>query len=178
MKKKFPYFQIFFLIAMLFSMAGCKNRRDIEDSSYVLAMGFEKINAKRYLVHYSYADFDSGKSNEGIKIPSRTLTFVADSFMDANKIWDDYESKQLNFGHLKVVVFGNGKKDPKIVKELLSHPQIAKSVYLLETEKVLSKVFEKEEKLSISFGEYMAQAIENSGKIKDPKKYTLGRIMY
>ena len=34
-------------------MGGCGDRKDIEDSSYILAMGFEKINDK-YLVRYSY----------------------------------------------------------------------------------------------------------------------------
>ena len=175
MKKRYIVCGLFFLIVML---SGCNHKRDIEDSSYVLAMGFEKINDRRYLVRYSYADFDSEKSNAGIKIPSRSITFLADSFANANKIWDDHESKQLNFGHLKVVVFGNGKKDKKIIKELLSHPQIAKSVYILKTKNSLAEVFGKEQKLAVSFGEYMSAAIENSGKIKDPKKYTLGRIMY
>ena len=156
-------------------MGGCGDRKDIEDSSYILAMGFEKINDK-YLVRYSYGDFDGEKSNSGTKVPSRSITFLADSFADANKKWGQYQRKKLNFGHLKVVIFGNGKKDPAVIRELLSHPQIAKSVFVLETEKTLREVFAAEEKIPVSFGEYMVEAVENSEKISSPKKFTLGRV--
>ena len=132
---------------------GCGDRKDIEDSSYILAMGFEKINDK-YLVRYSYGDFDGEKSNSGTKVPSRSITFLADSFADANKKWGQYQRKKLNFGHLKVVIFGNGKKrSGGYRRELLSHPQIAKSVFVLETEKTLREVFAAEEKIPVSFGE-------------------------
>ena len=56
------------------------------------------------------------------------------------------------------------------------HPQIAKSVFVLETDKTLREVFAAEEKIPVSFGEYMVEAVENSDKISSPKKFTLGRI--
>ena len=46
------------VIIMMWSGTGCKKQRDIEDSCFILAMGFEKINDKKYLIRYSYADFD------------------------------------------------------------------------------------------------------------------------
>lgn len=177
MKGMAKWFVVLLLPVISVCCMGCKNQKDIEDSSYILAMGFEKIG-DRYLVRYSYADFDNEKSNSGTKIPSRSITFLADSFADANRKWEKYQMKNLNFGHLKVIIFGNGKKDPKIIKELLRHPQIAKSVFVLETEKSISDIFSIEKKLSISFGEYIAKSIENSDKIKVPKNNTLGRIMY
>ena len=66
------------------------------------------------------------------------------------------------------MLFANGKKDEKIIKELINEPQIAKSVYVLKTDRNLSDIFKKEDKLSISFGEYLS--------IKDSKNLTLGRI--
>lgn len=164
--------------AMMCSVPGCKKQSDIEDSCFILAMGFEKINEKKYLVRYSYADFNGEGSNNGTKVPSKSVTFLADSFGDANQIWQKYQAKQLNFGHLKVVIFGNNKMDSKMTKQLLQHPQIAKSVFVLKTEKEIGQVFSREKDLPISFGEYMAQAVENSPKIKEPKNLTLGRIMY
>ncbi len=167
------------LIGMLFLLAlgvsGCGDRKDIEDSSYVLAMGFEKINDK-YLVRYSYGDFSKEGSNSGTKVPSKSITFLADSFADANRIWEQYQPKKLNFGHLKTVIFGNGQKDEKIIEELLGHPQIAKSVFVLETKKNLKEVFSIEKDLPVSFGEYVAEAVENSREIAEPKELTLGRI--
>ena len=112
------------------------------------------------------------QSDSGTKIPSRSVTFLATSLKDANKKWKQYKSQQLNFGHLKVVLFANGKKDEKIIKELVNEPQIAKSVYVLKTDRNLSDIFKKEDKLSISFGEYLSKKLE----IKDSKNLTLGRI--
>lgn len=171
------YLCIMMFAVLLIGCCGCSNQKDIEDSCYILALGFEKTGNK-YLVRYSYADFDNEKSNSGTKVPSKSVTFLADSFADANKKWTDHQMNQLNFGHLKVVIFGNGKKDPKIIKELLEYPQIAKSVFVLDTKESIADMFEKEKDLSISFGEYMAKSIENSEKIAVPKNYTLGRIMY
>lgn len=168
--RKYKMCLILFLAA--FCMQGCSKRQDVEDQSFVLAIGFERINDKKVLVRYSYADFDKAQSDSGTKIPSRSVTILAESFKDANKKWKQYKSQQLNFGHLKVVLFANGEKDAKIIKELVNEPQIAKSVYVLKTDRNLSDIFKKEDKLSISFGEYLSKKLE----IKDSKNLTLGRI--
>ena len=70
------------------------------------------------------------------------------------------------------MLFANGKKDEKIIKELVNEPQIAKSVYVLKTDRNLSDIFKKEDELSISFGEYLSKKLE----IKDSQNLTLGRI--
>ena len=145
------------MLLIAFCIQGCSKQQDVEDHRFVLAMGFERLNEKKVLVRYSYADFDKAQS---------------DSLKDANKKWKQYKSQQLNFGHLKVVLFANGKKDEKIIKELINEPQIAKSVYVLKTDRNLSDIFKKEDKLSISFGEYLSKKLE----IKDSKNLTLGRI--
>lgn len=168
--KKYRWYLLVLLIA--FCMQGCSKQQDVEDHSFVLAMGFERLNEKKVLVRYSYADFDKAQSDSGTKIPSRSATFLATSLKDANKKWKQYKSQQLNFGHLKVVVFGNGKKDSKIIKELVDEAQIAKSVYVLKTEDDLSDFFRKESKLPISFGEYLSKKLE----IKNSQNLTLGRI--
>ena len=142
------------VILIAFCIQGCSKQQDVEDHSFVLAMGFERINEKKLLVRYSYADFDKVQSDSG------------------TKKWKQYKSQQLNFGHLKVVIFGNGKKNVKIIKELVEEPQIAKSVYVLKTDHNLSDIFGKEDKLSISFGEYLSKKLE----IKDSQNLTLGRI--
>lgn len=157
---------------LTFCIQGCGKRQDVEDHSFVLAMGFERISKEKVLVRYSYADFDKAQSDSGTKIPSRSVTILASSLKDANKKWNQYKSQQLNFGHLKVVIFGNGKKDSKIIKELVDEPQIAKSVYVLKTDHNISDIFEKEEKLSISFGEYFSKKLETT----DNKNLTLGSI--
>ena len=104
--KKYRWYLLVLLIA--FCMQGCSKQQDVEDHSFVLAMGFERLNEKKVLVRYSYADFDKAQSDSGTKIPSRSATFLATSLKDANKKWKQYKSQQLNFGHLKVVLFANG----------------------------------------------------------------------
>lgn len=177
MRKSNKWMIVLMLGVFMMACCGCRNSNDIEDSSYILAMGFEKINDK-YLVRYSYADFDNQKGNSGTKIPSKSITFFAASLKDANRIWESQQMKRLNFGHLKVVVFGSNTRNKKIIRELLNHPQIAKSVFVLDSKHTINEVFSEEKNLSVSFGEYMAKAIENSDKIKTPKNYTLGRILY
>ena len=161
-------FKVYFVILILTVLAaGCSKRQDVEDQSFVMAMGIERINKEKLLFRYYKAQSDSGT-----KITSSSMTVLASSIKDANKKWKQYKSQQLNFGHLKVVVFGNGKKDSKIIKELVDEAQIAKSVYVLKTEDDLSDFFRKESKLPISFGEYLSKKLE----IKNSQNLTLGRI--
>lgn len=70
---------------MHFAYKDAKKQQDVEDHSFVLAMGFERINEKKLLVRYSYADFDKVQSDSGTKIPSRSVTVLALSLKDANK---------------------------------------------------------------------------------------------
>lgn len=158
------------------SLTGCKNHQDIEDDNYVLAMGFETVGDK-YLVRYSFADFNKASSDSGMQIPSRSITYLAKSLEDANSQWNQSQEKSLNFGHLKVVIFGGGKKDKKIVKELQGQPQIAKSVFVLESERNLYRIFEIEKKLPISFGEYMANGIQRTSNKKSVRCMTLGHVL-
>ena len=51
------------------ALTGCKEAGDIEDSSYVLAMGIEKTE-NGYLIDYSCADFSKAQDNQGTKVPS------------------------------------------------------------------------------------------------------------
>ena len=71
--KKYRGYLLVLLIA--FCIQGCSKQQDVEDHSFVLAMGFERLNEKKVLVRYSYADFDKAQSDSGTKIPSRSVTF-------------------------------------------------------------------------------------------------------
>ena len=97
------------MLLIAFCIQGCSKQQDVEDHRFVLAMGFERLNEKKVLVRYSYADFDKAQSDSGTKIPSRSVTFLATSLKDANKKWKQYKSQQLNIGHLKVVLFAKGE---------------------------------------------------------------------
>ena len=81
--KKYRGYLLVLLIA--FCIQGCSKQQDVEDHRFVLAMGFERLNEKKVLVRYSYADFDKAQSDSGTKIPSRSVTFLATSLKDANK---------------------------------------------------------------------------------------------
>lgn len=165
------------LLAVCVSMglSGCKEAGNIEDSSYVLAMGIEKTQ-HGYLINYSCADFTKAKDNQGTKVPSKSIVYTGTNLKDANRKFERSQPKKLNFGHLKVIVFTNGQMDDTMVEELLDNSDIAKSVLVLKSRKTLNELFSIEKNLPISFGEYMAKGIESSPKVKKPKDLSLGRI--
>lgn len=55
--KKYRGYLLVLLIA--FCIQGCSKQQDVEDHRFVLAMGFERLNEKKVLVRYSYADFET-----------------------------------------------------------------------------------------------------------------------
>ena len=70
--KKYRGYLLVLLIA--FCIQGCSKQQDVEDHSFVLAMGFERLNEKKVLVRYSYADFDKAQSDSGT-VSERMLDF-------------------------------------------------------------------------------------------------------
>lgn len=68
--------------------------------------------------------------------------------------------------------FWKWKKECKDHKRIGGRTADCKSVYVLKTDYNLSDIFGKEDKLSISFGEYLSKKLE----IKDSQNLTLGRI--
>ena len=82
------------VILIAFCIQGCSKQQDVEEHSFVWAMGFERLNEKKVLVRYSYADFDKSQSDSGTKVPSRSVTLFATSLKDANKKWKQYKSHQ------------------------------------------------------------------------------------
>ena len=157
------------------ALTGCKEAGDIEDSSYVLAMGIEKTE-NGYLIDYSCADFSKAQDNQGTKVPSKSVVYSGRSFNETNQSFEQTQPKKLNFGHLKVIVFTNGQIDDTMIEELLDHSEIAKSVLILKSKKQLKELFSIEKDLPVSFGEYMVKGIESSPKVKKPKALSLGRI--
>ena len=71
-------FKVYFVILILTVLAtGCSKRQDVEDQSFVMAMGIERINKEKLLFRYSYADLDKAQSDSGTKIPSSSMTVLA-----------------------------------------------------------------------------------------------------
>ena len=70
-------FKVYFVILILTVLAtGCSKRQDVEDQSFVMAMGIERINKEKLLFRYSYADLDKAQSDSGTKIPSSSMTVL------------------------------------------------------------------------------------------------------
>ena len=92
------------MLLIAFCIQGCSKQQDVEDHRFVLAMGFERLNEKKVLVRYSYADFDKAQSDSGTKIPSRSVTFLATSLKDANKKWkQSFAITYCNIKHITIV---------------------------------------------------------------------------
>ena len=111
--KKYRGYLLVLLIA--FCIQGCSKQQDVEDHSFVLAMGFERLNEKKVLVRYSYADFDKAQSDSGTKIPSRSVTFLAtdrnlsDIFKKEDELsisFGEYLSKKLEIKDSKNLTLG------------------------------------------------------------------------
>ena len=80
------------MLLIAFCIQGCSKQQDVEDHSFVLAMGLNGSMKRKYWFRYSYADFDKAQSDSGTKIPSRSVTFLATSLKDANKNGNNIKS--------------------------------------------------------------------------------------
>ena len=101
------------MLLIAFCIQGCSKQQDVEDHSFVLAMGFERLNEKKVLVRYSYADFDKAQSDSGTKIPSRSVLKTDRNLSDIFKKEDElsisfgeYLSKKLEIKDSKNLTLG------------------------------------------------------------------------
>lgn len=115
---------LFILFTCTIVLTGCWDKVEIEDRSFVLAIGVDKAQQqeegtkKRYLL--SFVHPDTGKAEEGKVLEYVTFNVTADSFSTGISEILQRFPKVHSYEHTKAIIFGEELlEDPILVKDIL-----------------------------------------------------------
>ena len=93
--------KVWIVMFLFFSLTGLfEGARDIEDENYVLVLGIDENVQGGYVFTFLYQD--------GTKEEKKVLSFKGDSFDEVRMQYDKMAYKNLEIGHVKAVLVGEG----------------------------------------------------------------------
>lgn len=162
-QNKFGKYRGFLGAVLLLSigLSGCENYVELEQRDFVMALGVDLGVTKRYQFTFTFPDLSAltGNGVEGMEAP---ITFEADTLKEAESYYNQISENKLDYGQLKVIIFGNAILPQKkymeiLVNEIKYMPEIARTVYVCQCRSLASELISIEEKIETSVGVYLEQ---------------------
>ncbi len=96
------------IISISLFLSGCEKNYDIEDKNYVLVLGIDKSGMENvYTFTYSFADLSGYGGETGDTVGSRVYSINATSLDEAKNIYEENNYRELDYGHIKAIIFGS-----------------------------------------------------------------------
>ncbi len=159
MKKTLLLSLIFAGIAMLLS--GCEKNYDIEDKNYVLVLGIDKSQQEEiYTFTYSFADLSGYEGEKGEIVGSVVYSIKANSLDQAKDIYEQNNYRELDYGHIKAIIFGsdlleNTDNIYNLSYEMWGNNTFSKTVSIFLAENTAEKIVMLDGEMTESLGEYL-----------------------
>ncbi|WP_042460191.1 Ger(x)C family spore germination protein [Neobacillus dielmonensis] len=151
MKKVKIVFKIFLMLILLMPLAGCWDREELEDRSYVIGLGLDKSKHKgKIRVTMLLANPEVGSLQGGggsTEKPREIITFDANDFIAAKGTANTIISRDISYDLLRIIVVSEEfAKTPIFVNALsdsLKDKEIRQSTYLAVSKEKASQYFVK-----------------------------------
>lgn len=153
------------LLVLTLGLSGCESYVELENRDFVMAMGVDRGETKNYAFTFSFPDLSAltGNGTKGLVAP---VTIEADSLEEAEMFYNQMSEHKLDYGQLKIILFGNTMLDQKkrldgLMDEIKNNPKIARTVYVCRCMSQASDLISIEEKMETSVGIYLEQLFKN-----------------
>lgn len=142
--------KVLFLISLFsFLLAGCKDRMELEEMAYVIAIGVDKGGPNMLTITYQIANTEnygagqsggtSGRSNE----KSEIITFSAPEFITARDLATASVTRKLNFSHTRILIVSEevvkSEESYKAIMASLRDREFRRYTYILVTKEKASE---------------------------------------
>lgn len=162
-------------------LMGC-NSVELEDRCFPM-LAIVDYDGNTEQVTFSYEFPKAGiKSKEGQEVAEISVKPIGGKdFMEARKNFDQTLSKKTDTNHLKVIVFGeeflkNREQCLKMLSLLQKEEEFPRNTYVcvMKNTRELSKI---KKNLSVDFGSYLEELVENHDRKKGRKLADIGMLM-
>lgn len=106
---------IFVVVATIFSLCGCYDSKEIDETAYIIALGIDKNENPGYNYTFQFSAPLATMSSEGSKGGAssehgenptvRNIVITAPDFYTAKNMTNNFLSKTVDMSHLKLIVF-------------------------------------------------------------------------
>ena len=164
--RKKPFVKVMGLMCVLIlGMSGCENYVELENRDFVMAIGIDSGIHAKYRFTFTFPDLASATGKEGTK-KTEPMTIEADTLKMAESFYNRMSQNRLDYGQLKVLVFGNEmisleKRMEEFLSEIKEIPEIARTVYVCKSESHAKNILELDKMLNTSIGVYLEKLFQN-----------------
>lgn len=156
-----------FIIAVLLSAAaGCSGSVQLEDRNYVMALGVDYAEGQLEAT-FSFPDLKA-LTGDGDNIHYPVISIKGESMQAITDIYKTESNKQLDFGQLQIIVFGQGLlSDKAALTQFLSYIKInqafTRTILICEAKERAKEIIALDDKVNGSIGLYIKDMFENNG---------------
>ena len=164
--RKRPFVKVMGLMCVLIlGLSGCENYVELENRDFVMAMGIDSGIQAKYRFTFTFPDLASATGKEGTP-KTAPITLEADTLKMAESFYNRMSQNRLDYGQLKVLVFGNEmisseKRMEEFLSEIKEIPEIARTVYVCKSESHAKDILELDKTLNTSIGLYLEDLFQN-----------------
>ena len=120
------------ILLSTFGLFGCENYVELENRSFIMAIGIDSVGNGQYRLTYALPDLAKLTGN-GSSDKESPISIEAGSLEEAEKIFNRMSEKVMDYGQVKVFVFGNNLVSDmdgieKLVHEIKNKQEVARTV--------------------------------------------------
>ncbi|WP_338786929.1 Ger(x)C family spore germination protein [Metabacillus sp. FJAT-53654] len=140
-------FKLISLISLVLFLTGCWDHKELEEISYVVAIGLDKSEDNKVEVTYQIANPEVGTSLTGSPPPNEqpfeNITIIANDFLTARNTVNAFIGRQLSFSQTQVLIVSEelARSDEfiKMIYTGIRERELRKSVNLIVTKEKASE---------------------------------------
>lgn len=172
MKKRNSFLTVILLVMILF-LSGCWDQKEINDRTYVIAIGLDKAENNRIKVTYLIANPEAGtlpQGGGGNEPPTMIVSFIADDYSASIETANTIVSKEITYDILDAIfVSEDFAKDDDFIRwtyDAAKNIEIRRDTYLVITKEPTLDYFQKtkpliETRISMYFDSILKIGEEN-----------------
>lgn len=147
------------------TLLGCENYVELENRDFVMAIGVDQGENAAYCFTYAFPDLAELTGNGGGE-KAKPLTIEAESLDDAEEEYNRMSEKRLDYGQVKVIVWGDALLADKqevsmLIEEMFHKQELSRTVLMCRSYQSAEELIKIDEKINGSIGIYLEELFKN-----------------
>lgn len=144
--------KIFIVLILCLLVSFVHGNIDVEDREYALILGLDR-KEESWKTTWSFADLSKVADTKGKGAESVSLSITGANLDEVEQKYNRFEEKELEYGHLKVLILGKRSlENPKLYESLLTelrqNNKYSKNILVFYTNRDASSIVKLDEKIN------------------------------
>ena len=170
----------FLMLCLVLVLGGC-SQRELEDSSYPMALGIDQNEEGSLVVTFGFTDLSQKSDQNGTSQNMTQFTVEAADFFDALTTYENNIDKGIDCNHIRALILGKTFMESEQLKVFLQYLQkeevLARNILLFVSDDSAEEIFQSEGSLDTSLGEYLEGIAQNNKMYKENSFVTIGTLL-